>query len=206
MDNAPRYEFRVFARSLDSLRDRLQQTSPVSEYRESLEIYIVSSSGAAYNAKIRNDSMDIKQLVDCSGGLEQWRPVLKQAFPLPVTVLTEHVLPVLAVPVPVPAREHYTLVQFLDEIVRPAQSLAAVSVFKQRYSFEVLDCSAEFAGLLINGAALSTVCVEAEDRERVVSAIAEWGLAGIDNVNYPTAIKRVIGMVPLPEGVYYRAF
>ena len=32
------------------------------------------------------------------------------------------------------------------------------------------------------------------------------GLTGIDNVNYPTAIKRVIGMVPLPEGVYYRAF
>jgi hypothetical protein len=178
----------------------------VSGYRESLEIYIVSSSGAAHNTKIRNESMDVKQLVDCSGGLEQWRPVLKQAFPLPFTVLTEHVLPVLAVPVPESAREQYTLAQFLDEIVRPAQSLAAVSVFKQRYSFEVLDCSAEFAGLLINGAALSTVCVEAEERERVVSAIAELSLAGIDNVNYPAAIKRVIGLAPLPEGVYYRAF
>ena len=37
-------------------------------------------------------------------------------------------------------------------------------------------------------------------------AVAELGLAEAENVNYPTAIKRVIGMAPLPEQAYYRAF
>jgi hypothetical protein len=34
----------------------------------------------------------------------------------------------------------------------------------------------------------------------------EIGLTGLENVNYLTAIKRIIGLAPLPADAYYRAF
>jgi hypothetical protein len=56
----------------------------------------------------------------------------------------------------------------------------------------------EIAQLLINGAAIQTVAVELEDVNSVLEAKKMLGLTDYENVNYLLAIKRVIGMEPLP--------
>ena len=66
-------------------------------------------------------------------------------------------------------------------------------------------CIAEVAQVLVNGAGVSTACLEAEDPDQVLSAAVELGLTGLENVNYLTAIKRIVGLAPLPADAYYRA-
>ncbi len=58
---------------------------------------------------------------------------------------------------------------------------------------------AEIADLLINGAAIKTIAVESVDVEAVLKVKATLGLEEYENVNYILAIKRIIGMEPLPE-------
>lgn len=49
--------------------------------QESDELYLLTSNERA-NVKVRDDLMDIKALVEVEQGLEQWRPVMKAAFPI----------------------------------------------------------------------------------------------------------------------------
>ena len=82
--------------------------------------------------------------------------------------------------------------------MQPHKDLSAVQVFKQRYGFTVNECMTEIADLLINGAAIRTVAVESSDAEAVLRAKDVLGLTEYENVNYLLAIKRIIGMEPLP--------
>jgi hypothetical protein len=67
------------------------------------------------------------------------------------------------------------------------------------------DCIAELATVYINGALIRTVSLESGDPDLVLETRSRFHLDHHDNVNYPLAIKRVIGMAPLPEGAFYRA-
>ena len=88
--------------------------------------------------------------------------------------------------------------RFLDEIVGPHRDLIAVRVFKRRFAFTVDDCIAEHAEVWINGAGLQTVAVESTDLPAILEAKRRLGLDDYENVNYLRAIKRVIGMEPVP--------
>ncbi len=72
-------------------------------------------------------------------------------------------------------------------------------MFKRRFAFTINGCIAEIAHLLINGAAIQTVAVELEDVDAVLKAMEMLGLTEYENVNYLLAIKRIIGMEPLPD-------
>ena len=146
----------------------------------------------------RSASEDIKTLIQKKKGLEQWDPRMKGEFPMKTDVIREEVFPAFGVQVPDFKREEYTLDQYLDEIIVPHPQLAAVSVFKRRFAFTINGCITEIAQLLINGAAIQTVAVELEDVDAILGAIQALGLNEYENVNYLLAIKRVIGMEPLP--------
>lgn len=195
----PRYEFRAFAQSFGLVEKKMRQLAPCEMIRESSEVYIVSAGTSLSNTKIRHNVMDIKVLVREEQGLEQWRPSLKAEFPLAADVIRQEVFPAFAVSVPELVRPAYTLDQLVEEIVRPHPQLTAAQVFKRRSGFMVSGCIAEIAELLINGAAIKTAAVESEDVEAVVKAKEMLGLQEYENVNYLLAIKRVIGMEPLPS-------
>ena len=75
----PRWEWRTFADDL-ALDDPSNELTP-SEVRESDEVYALSPAPAS--VKFRDDVVDVKVLEQVDdAGLEQWRPVLKAAFPL----------------------------------------------------------------------------------------------------------------------------
>lgn len=198
-DVIPRFEFRAFAQQFGQVEDRIRGLGTCERIRESCETYIVSSVDAQSNTKVRDQLMDIKVLLRRDRELEQWMPRLKAAFPLPADLLVEQVFPAFGVPAPTLQRAQYTLAQLLEELVRPHPQLASARVFKRRFGFTVNGCTTELAELLVNGAAIRTTAVEAEDAERVLDTRKWLGLGEYENVSYPLALKRILGMEPTPS-------
>ena len=193
----PRYEFRTFAQNFGLVETKMRKYSKCEMIRESAEIYIVSSANDVNNTKIRDDKMDIKELVDKKKGLERWNPRMKGVFPMKTETIKNEVFPAFGVEVPGFKRDEYTLEQYLDELILPHNQLTAVRVFKRRFAFTVNGCITEIAHLLINGAAIQTVAVELEDVAAILKAMDMLGLTEYENINYLLAIKRIIGMKPL---------
>ena len=194
----PRYEFRAFAQSFGLVEDKIRNFSACEKYRESREVYILSADNNENNTKIRDERMDIKVLEKKQQGLEQWSPRMKGGFPMAVETICDEVFPAFGVSVPQLKRSHYTLDQFLNEVIAPHRELSAAQLFKCRFGFSVNGCITEIAELLVNGAAIKTVAVESEDIEAVLESKEMLGLREYENVNYLLAIKRIIGMEPLP--------
>lgn len=194
----PRFEFRTWAQNFGLVVEKMRRLSACTGIRESAETYIVSAGNSENNTKIRDKLMDIKVFVTERDGLEQWNPRMKDEFPIQANVLQADVFPAFGVDMPTLNREVYTLDQYLDEVIGPNPQLSAVSVFKRRFAFTINDCIAEHAEILINGAALQTVSLESVDVPAILEGKRMLGLDEYENVNYLRAIKRVIGMEPLP--------
>lgn len=194
----PRYEFRTFAQNYGLVENKIRSLSSCERYRESREIYILSADNNENNTKIRDDRMDIKVLEKMKQGLEQWSPRMKGDFPMDVETIRDEVFPTLGVASQQLNRSSYSLEQFLNEVIRPHRDLSAAQVFKCRFGFTVNGCITEIAQLLVNGAAIRTVAVESEDAEAVLQTKEILGLCEYENTNYLLAIKRIIGMEPLP--------
>ena len=204
-ETGARYEFRAFAHDFGIVEDVIRCHAQVARYRESLEVYIMSAGNDENNTKVRGGLMDIKVLVHRDRGLEQWKPRMKGEFPLPRHIIREEVFPAFGVAVPDLKRDAYSFEQYLDETIGPHPDLAAVSVYKQRSGFDIDGCTVELANVYINGALTRTTCLESTDPGLVLETRARLHLDDYENVNYLLAIKRVIGMAPLPDGAFYRA-
>jgi hypothetical protein len=204
----PRFEFRAFAQGFGLVEEKMRELSSCQQIRESHEVYILSRSNAddpgeasrvrVNNVKIRDGKMDIKALVGIQRGLEQWTPLLKAPFPLQRAVIQDEFCAAMGVASPACSRSHYTLHQFFEEIVWPDPNLSGAFVFKRRFSFTVNECIAETAELLVNGAAIRTVAVESEDVEALLGAREMLGLQAYQNVSYPLALRRILGLEPPP--------
>ncbi len=195
----PRFEFRTWAKNFGMVEEKMRRLSACAGIRESDEIYIVSAQNNENNTKIRDKLMDIKVFITKREGLEQWNPRMKGEFPMQASRLEADVFPAFGVEMPPLERESYTLRQYLDEVITPQPQLSAVRVFKRRFAFTVNECIAEHAEIEINGAGLQTVAVESVDIPAILKAKEMLGLDEYENVNYLRAIKRVIGMEPLPD-------
>ena len=194
----PRFEFRTFAQDFGLVEQKMRKLAKCEQIRESAEIYIMSAGNSENNTNVRDALMDIKVFVTKEQGLEQWNPRMKGSFPMPAATLKNEVFTAFGVPCPELRREEYTLDQFINELVRPHQGLVPAYVMKRRFAFTVNNCIAEYAELLINGAAIKTVAVESVSVPDILKAVEMLGLREYENVNYLRAIKRIIGMEPLP--------
>jgi hypothetical protein len=195
----PRYEFRAFAQNFGLAEEKIRRLSELEKFRESSEIYILSVANNKNNVKIRYDTLDIKILAKEEQGLQQWQPRMKAAFPMNIEAIRDEVFPALRVTVPEFKRSEYSFKQYLEDIIQPHPDLAIARVFKRRYGYTINGCISEVAELLINGAAIKTIAVESPDVGAVLQAKAILGLQAYENVNYLLAIKRILGMAPLPE-------
>ena len=201
----PRFEFRAFAQDFGIVEEKIRQLSPVEKIRESLEVYIISAGNNENNTKIRDNKMDIKVFVQEKQGLEQWNPRMKGEFPMRAEMIRDEVFPAFEVETPEFKRDVYTLKQYLNEIIKPHPDLVAVNVFKRRFAFTINGCIAEIGEVYINGAKIMTANLESVDVEAILQAKKMVELDKYENVNYLLAIKRVIGMEPLPENSIFRA-
>ena len=171
----PRWEWRTFGDDFGAA-DRWFAANTPERVQESDETYLLSLESDA-SVKVRDRLMDVKllELVD-GDGLEQWKPVMKAAFPLAaadaVAVLQE-----LGTEVPKLARAEYTLDEFVTEVVGPSPDLLAVEVHKRRQRYTVGGCMAERYEVRTEQGARQTIAVEAEDPARVIEAVRELGLS-----------------------------
>ncbi len=65
----PRYEFRVWGDQLNDVFSAIASNSRLIESRARMETYLVSREDVGTNPKIRDDELDVKVLLERSGGL-----------------------------------------------------------------------------------------------------------------------------------------
>jgi exopolyphosphatase/guanosine-5'-triphosphate,3'-diphosphate pyrophosphatase len=187
----PRWEWRTFGESFPDTEGHFAALTP-GRFQESDELYLLSRLSNA-SVKVRDGLMDVKQLQAVNDdGLEQWKPVMKAAFPLAaadaVAVLQE-----LGTETPTLARPEYTLDQFVTEVVRPSHDLLAVEVHKRRQRYTVGGCMAERSEVRTEQGARQTIAVEAEDPARVIEAVRGLGLGARRNVCVARGLKALVG-------------
>jgi hypothetical protein len=196
----PRYEFRIFGNALSKVEDKIMALSPREMTRQMDSVYLLTPYKRKNNVKIREGIMDIKVLEQEHAGLQQWNPFLVGEFPLEADVIKTVVFPALGVESPVFERKEYTLKQFIAEVLIVDPDLAVAYVWKTRYAHTVAECITEIAEIKVNGASIKTICIESEDPGKVIEAKKLLGISSdIENVSYPLALKRIMGLTSLPE-------
>ena len=178
------------ARTL-AMPKHVSKRSGADKLQHSDEIYLLSSVSDA-NVKIRDGLMDIKHLEQTdTHGFEQWRPVLKEAFPLPAAAI-EAVFAALGVasphePAPI------TLDQLLAEVTSDSR-LRTLEVHKDRTRYHLEGCMAELTEVVADGKTIRTIAVESEDPAHIAAALRALDLEGVENVSYPRGLKRLVEM------------
>ena len=196
----PRYEFRIFGNKLAKYEKKIKELSKKEMTRHMDSVYLLTPWKRKNNVKIREGVMDIKILETEHRGMQQWNPFLVGKFPLKAEVIKSVVFPALGVESPVFGREKYTLDQFISEVLSVDPDLAVAYVLKTRHAYTVGGCITEIAKIKVNGASIKTICIEAEDLELVVKAKEMIGIdEDMENVSYPLAMKRVMGLAKLPD-------
>ena len=187
----PRWEWRTFGQDFGAAEARFA-TLDAETVQNSEEIYLVSTSSDA-NVKIRDDMVDIKLLehVDANG-LEQWRPTLKEPFPLADSALAQ-VRAALGLPAAPPRAEGRSLAGLLAALAPSGGPVRVVTVRKSRARFRVHGCVAELADVIADGTKVRTVAIEDADPARVVAAVRAMELDRFPNTSYPRGLRQVIG-------------
>ncbi len=195
----PRYEFRAFAQSFGRVTGEIRRRAQPELIRESTDSYLVTRGNDRNNVKLRTDLLDVKELINVRDGLERWFPALKLGFPVDAKQIREGIFPALAVTAPTLLRDRYASEAFIEEVIWPHPEVFLARVFKQRFHFNIDSCRVEINELLINGAAIRSVAVEATDVQAVLRVRDMVGLRPYENVNYVQAIKRILGLAALLE-------
>ena len=187
----PRWEWRSFGLHFGDAEARLK-THGTDKLRHSDEIYLLSSISSDANVKIREGQMDIKRLEQTDAhGFEQWRPVLKEAFPLPAAAMQA-----VFVALGVTATQEYvpiTLDQLLAEVTSDSR-MRTLEVHKARTRYHLEGCMAELTEVTANGETIRTIAVESEDPAHIAAALQALSIEGIENVSYPRGLKRLLKM------------
>jgi exopolyphosphatase / guanosine-5'-triphosphate,3'-diphosphate pyrophosphatase len=188
----PRWEWRTFGESFGEADAHFAALEPGGT-QESDETYLLSAL-TDENVKVRDSLMDIKALEQVNqDGLEQWKPVMKAAFPLPASEV-KSILDALGVATPALARETYSFEQFLAEVAEPDRHLRVVEVHKKRTHYKVGGCMAEMAEVSADDKQTRTIAIESEDPALVIAAVRQNGLGKFENVSYPRGLKQFVGM------------
>jgi exopolyphosphatase/guanosine-5'-triphosphate,3'-diphosphate pyrophosphatase len=187
MTIVPRWEWRTFGSELGDAERQLAALD-AERTQESDEVYVLSSASDA-SVKLRDEQIDVKtlQAVDADG-LEQWKPVLKAAFPL-TAADAQFVLSTLGL-----AEQPIGGSSTLDELLASAGPGAlAVPVHKRRVHYLVDGCMAELSDLQTGHGTIRTIALESEDPERVSAATRKLGLGGRPNTCVARGLKALVG-------------
>jgi exopolyphosphatase/guanosine-5'-triphosphate,3'-diphosphate pyrophosphatase len=187
----PRWEWRSFGDSFGAAETRFAALSP-DRVQESDELYLLSEGGGD-TVKVRDGLLDVKHLEQVNDdGLEQWLPVLKADFPLPVAAVSS-VLESLRVAEVTPlARAAYTVEELVEEVVRPSPDLLAVEVHKRRERYTIGGCMTELTEVRTQHRWTRTIAIESEDAARVIATVGELGLGSRPNVSFPRGLKTLV--------------
>lgn len=199
-----RYEYRIFAAGLGLVEERLRALADCEAIQESREVYLLWPGALDRNVKLRGGGIELKLRIGQEDGLERWRPAGRWEFPLAAAVLHERLLAGLDEKGCLPRiGAALSRNDLLGSVVPACRDLVRANLFKRRFRFTLSGCATEIDDVRVNGAALASLAIEAEDPQAVLAARARLGLEGRENVAYPLAVARVLGLAPLPDGDRY---
>jgi exopolyphosphatase/guanosine-5'-triphosphate,3'-diphosphate pyrophosphatase len=189
-----RWEWRTFGREFGIAETRFTALE-AAQVQKSEETYLLTD-GSDANVKIRNDLLDIKILehVD-QNGLEQWRPVLKESFPLGDPVIAQ-LRGVLGLPRGALRPERLSLDQLLADLANSARNVHVVGVRKKRTRYDVHGCIGEITEVVADEREIRTVAIEDADSAKVIVAVRAMGLEHFPNTSYPRGLKQLMGLCP----------
>ena len=193
-DTQPRFEFRVWGRDPSGPAARLQALSDVVGEAVSEETYVVAMDCDDVNLKIRDGVFDVKVLMAVSRSCEQWQPWIKADLPVPAALLAGEIMPRLGITDLALELGSYDLSSLIDDVVRPHPRLHAAAVSKRRLKYVVAGCLAEVTDVVVNDHEFRTVAAESVDLHSLGEMCRRLGIEGDENVSYPRAIKRALGL------------
>lgn len=193
-----RFEYRVFARDLGIVEQRMRAVGGTPTVNDSTEFYLVSAPDITQNVKIRDGQLDIKVLVRTDRGLEQWEPRLKMVFPIGDTALNQVMAVSLGVNEALPAGSGASIERLVSTLRRGRHGVAVAELFKRRSHFQVDDCIAEIVEVTVNGAPIRTACVESTEAEQVRGIAQQLGLDALPNTSYLAAVRHLTGIAASP--------
>ena len=166
----------------------------------SREVYLLPAEGAEVNVKLRGDALEVKRLLGMRAGLQEWLPALRCPLPLPAAVIEQDLCPALGAAPPRLTRASYPLERFLDEVASALAGVRVVALDKQRRAFEVAGSRAERTRVTVGAVTLESVAIEAERFERAARAADELELRRAPNIDYVTAIRRLLAGQAATDG------
>jgi exopolyphosphatase/guanosine-5'-triphosphate,3'-diphosphate pyrophosphatase len=188
----PRWEWRTFGAEFGAADAAFAALEP-ELIQESDETYLLSP-GVDAAVKIRAGLMDIKLLEHVSeAGLEQWRPAMKETFPLPRGE-ADKVCAALRVSAPPAGTAAFSLDEFLALLAAPERGVRAVAVHKRRLHYTLNGCMSEVTEVIAEGQKVRTLAIETTDADRVIATVRDLGLSGRENTSYPRWLKAAAGM------------
>jgi hypothetical protein len=188
---AGRYEFRIFGDDLSDIAERIINRCDASTLllkSVAEDRYIISPGNEAYIVKIRDHTLDVKQLRQRNGNLEQWQPLFKHPFPLPRTFIADELFPLLHAKEPPLHDGIYSETAFLDLLAETTE-LQIVTVTKERRRYSVGGISCDIAHVSMGERRLDSICCEGDDPDAIEIFIETIGIEELPNRNYPSQIR-----------------
>lgn len=186
MSVVARWEWRAFGEDFETARVAFASLVP-ERVEDSDETYLLARAGDA-SVKVRDGRLDVKQLENVrDDGLEQWRPVMKAAFPVSGTDAGV----VLTVLQATGALSRGA--RAVDDLAAASPDLLTVPVHKRRARYTIGGCLAELTSLKTARGTIKTVAIESEEPARVSAAVRELGLDTRRNVCVARGLKAHIG-------------
>lgn len=183
-----RWEFRAW--DVDhTIHDRLHALSPGPDITAQVDCYLLGPR-YEFNAKIRDDRLEVKQLLERRNGFQRWAPDWTSEPPHQPREVNRLL-------VELGADRNGDLDPLsnsqLIALVNSAQGLKAVEVSKKRRNFDLGEVLAEISEIEIDGAEPRTcVVVESSDIDRMREMREHLGLNGAPNVALHNAIKHML--------------
>jgi hypothetical protein len=188
----PRWEWRVFVRGALNVA-RLASFLKDDTERIRAETYVISTK-SLHSIKIHSLVAEVKHLERVAAdGLQLWRPMLREEFPLSARVLGQLFL-AWGLDEPPPFRPCWSERQLEHDIIAPRIALRSVPVLKQRTPLEVVRCRGEHVGLTVFGEHWESIAFEDPDAGRVRAAAEAVGLSMMPNQSYPSVLARIAGV------------
>lgn len=194
-----RYEYRIFARRLNTVRRRLQAMAPCDAVSDSRDIYLLDCHLAPVNnIKVRDGKLEYKKLIERYQGLERWQPAGEWAFPVSVDTVRQ-----LWSSIALKHSRMQSAGLSYEELIHLLGSngyMRCIHVCKRRYRFDLKDCAAEIDRLLVEGHAFESCAVESGDPQSVMNVLKDLQLTGDTNCSYPGFLCRGAGVRSLDGG------
>jgi hypothetical protein len=184
-----RYEYRVWGKN-PSARKQLERLSTRTVKERVNDCYLIVDD-TSWNAKVRRNTLKVKQLVEHDDGFQRWvsgRHRSVESTPTPFDEIFEQLR--LDRPQRGKSYDLYRAVKQLD----PASGVRAVFVAKKRTRYCIGRLDAEVTAILLrdSGEVMHTLVIEGDDLDELTALRERLGLGGDANIAVHEAIEAEI--------------